>query len=90
LDTVSAAHMPDNASPRLDHLHYDTAEYYIVSDVILAGFGKGPPVWSSGQSSWLQIQRSRVRFPALPDIPEILDLERGLLSLVMITEELVE
>ena len=25
------------------------------------------PVWSSGQSFWLQIQRSRVRFPALPD-----------------------
>ena len=31
----------------------------------------GPPVWSSGQSFWLQIQRSRVRSPvrspALPD-----------------------
>jgi hypothetical protein len=27
----------------------------------------GPPLWSSGQSSWLQILRSRVRFPALPD-----------------------
>ena len=26
-----------------------------------------PPLWSSGQSCWLQIQRSRVRFPALPD-----------------------
>jgi hypothetical protein len=25
----------------------------------------GPPLWSSGQSFWLQIQRSRVRFPAL-------------------------
>jgi hypothetical protein len=28
----------------------------------------GPPLWSSGHSFWLQIQRSRVRFPALPDI----------------------
>jgi hypothetical protein len=28
---------------------------------------KGPPLWSSCQSYWLQIQRSRVRFPALPD-----------------------
>ena len=28
---------------------------------------KGPPLWSSGQSFWLQIQRSWVRFPALPD-----------------------
>jgi hypothetical protein len=27
----------------------------------------GPPLWSSGQSFWLQIHRSRVRFPALPD-----------------------
>jgi hypothetical protein len=26
-----------------------------------------PPLWSSGQSSWLQIQMSRFRFPALPD-----------------------
>jgi hypothetical protein len=26
-----------------------------------------PPLWSSGQSFWLQIQRYRVRFPALPD-----------------------
>jgi hypothetical protein len=25
------------------------------------------PLWSSGQSSWLQIQRSRVPFPALSD-----------------------
>jgi hypothetical protein len=25
------------------------------------------PLWSSGQSSWLQIQRTRVRFTALPD-----------------------
>jgi hypothetical protein len=27
----------------------------------------GPPLCSIGQSSWLQIQRFRVRFPALPD-----------------------
>ena len=27
----------------------------------------GPPLWSSGQSFRLQIERSRVRFPALPD-----------------------
>jgi hypothetical protein len=26
-----------------------------------------PLLWSSAQSSWLQIQRSRVRLPALPD-----------------------
>ena len=27
----------------------------------------GPPLWYSGQGFWLQIQRSRARFPALPD-----------------------
>jgi hypothetical protein len=26
-----------------------------------------PSLWSSGHSSWLQIQRFQVRFPALPD-----------------------
>jgi hypothetical protein len=26
-----------------------------------------PPPWSSGQISWLQIHRSQVRFPVLPD-----------------------
>jgi hypothetical protein len=26
-----------------------------------------PPLWSSGQSFWLRIQRFRVRFSALPD-----------------------
>jgi hypothetical protein len=26
-----------------------------------------PPLWSSGQTSWLKIQRYRVRFPALPN-----------------------
>ena len=28
------------------------------------------PLWSSGQGIWLQIQRSWVRFPALPDFSE--------------------
>jgi hypothetical protein len=51
----------------------------------------GPPLWSSGQSCWLQIQRSRVRFPALPNFfLEVVCLERGPLSLVRITEELLE
>jgi hypothetical protein len=43
-----------------------------------------PPLWSSGQSSWLQIQRSQVRFPALP-----VGLEQGTLSLVSTIEELL-
>jgi hypothetical protein len=47
------------------------------------------PLWSNGQNSWLRIQRSQVRFPALPVLSEIVGLERGPLSLVRITEELL-
>jgi hypothetical protein len=38
---------------------YDTRDFYFKFS--------GPLLWSSGQSTWLQIQRSRVLFPALPD-----------------------
>ena len=41
-----------------------TEQYWTFREEIHA---LGPPLWSSGQSFWLQIQRSRVRFPALPD-----------------------
>jgi hypothetical protein len=40
-----------------------------------------PPLWPSGQSSWLLIQRSRIW--------EVVGLERGPLSLLRITEELL-
>jgi hypothetical protein len=41
-----------------------------------------PPLWSNGQSSWLQIQRSQIFL--------IVSLERGPLSLVSTTEELLD
>jgi hypothetical protein len=44
-------------------------------------------LWSSGQSSCIQIQRSLVRFAALAEFRK--SLERGPLSLVSITEELL-
>jgi hypothetical protein len=49
-----------------------------------------PPLWSSGHSSWLQIQRSG--FDSLPYqiLREVVGLERGPLSLVSTTEELLE
>jgi hypothetical protein len=37
------------------------AFHFFYSNVLI-----GSPLWSSGQSSWLQIQRFRLRFPALP------------------------
>jgi hypothetical protein len=47
-------------------------------------------MWSSGHSSWLQIQRSRVRFPAITDFLISSGSGTGPLSLVSITEELLE
>jgi hypothetical protein len=59
-------------------------QYKITDKVILNAL----PLWSSVQSFWLQIQRSRVRFPALPDL--LRGLERGPLNLVGTIEELLE
>jgi hypothetical protein len=48
-----------------------------------------PPLWASGQSFWLQIPEARVRFPALPE-KKVVGLERGPLSLVSTTEDLLD
>jgi hypothetical protein len=50
----------------------------------------GPPLWSSGQGSWLQIQRSGFDSRRYQMFWEVVGLERGPLSLVMIIEELVQ
>jgi hypothetical protein len=47
-----------------------------------------PPLWSSGQSSWLQIQRSGFDSRCYQVFCEVVGLERGPLSLVSTTEEL--
>jgi hypothetical protein len=48
-----------------------------------------PPLWSSGQSSWLQIQRSGFDSRRYKISWEVKDLERGPLSLMSSTEELL-
>jgi hypothetical protein len=47
-------------------------------------------MWSSGQSSWLQIQRSVFDSRRYQIFWEVVGLERGLLSLVSTIEELFE
>jgi hypothetical protein len=47
-----------------------------------------PPLWSSGQSSWLQIRRPGFDSRALQK--KVMGLERGPLSLVSTTEELLD
>jgi hypothetical protein len=49
-----------------------------------------PPLWSSGQSSWLQIQSSGFDSRRYEIFWEVVGLERGTLSLVSTIEELLE
>jgi hypothetical protein len=49
----------------------------------------GPPLWSSGQSSWLQIQRSSFDSQRYQISREVVSLERGPLSLVSTIDELL-
>jgi hypothetical protein len=50
----------------------------------------GPPPWSSGQSSWLKIQRSGFDSRRYQIFWEVVGLEWGPLSLVSTVEELLE
>jgi hypothetical protein len=50
----------------------------------------GPPLRSSGQSSWLQIQRPGFDSRHYKIFWEVVRLERGPLSLVSTTEELLD
>jgi hypothetical protein len=50
---------------------------------------KGPPLWSSGQSSWLQIRRPGFNSRHYQK-KKVVGLERGPLSLVSTTEELLD
>jgi hypothetical protein len=52
--------------------------------------GERPPLWSSGQSFWLQIRRPGFDSRNYQIFWEVVGLERGPLSLVSTTEELLE
>jgi hypothetical protein len=49
-----------------------------------------PPFWSSGQSSWLQIQRSGFDFRRYQIFWDVVSLERGPLCLVSTIEDLLQ
>jgi hypothetical protein len=49
-----------------------------------------PPLWSSGQNTWLQIQRSGFDSLRYQNFWEVVSLERDPLSLVSTIEELLE
>jgi hypothetical protein len=49
-----------------------------------------PPLWSSGQSSWLQIRRPGFDSRHYQKKKRVVGLEQGQLSLVSTTEELLD
>ena len=45
----------------------DTSKAVTVALIYYSSDKQRPPLWPNDQSFWLQIQRSRIRSPALPD-----------------------
>jgi hypothetical protein len=64
--------------------------YSLLYIIYCSHFYLWPPLWSSGQSSWLQSQRSGFDSQRYQIFWELVSLERGPLSLVSTTEELLE
>jgi hypothetical protein len=60
------------------------------SKFVVQNVGKRPPLWSTDQSSWLQIQRSGFDSRQYQIFRAVVGLERSRLSLVGTTEELLE
>jgi hypothetical protein len=58
--------------------------------ILTASVIVGPPLWPSGQGSWLQIQRAGFDSRRYQFFWEVMGLERGPLSLVRIIEELFQ
>jgi hypothetical protein len=64
-------------------------EVRTIPEFCLERLKKRRPLWSGGQSSWLQIQRSGFDFQRYLIFSEVVALEQGPLSLVSTTEELL-
>jgi hypothetical protein len=64
-------------------------KYFAFPTIYLFLYQYGPPLWSSGQSSWLQIRRPGFDSRHYQK-QKLVGLERGALSLVSTTEELLD
>jgi hypothetical protein len=62
----------------------------IASIFTIDEYSKRLPLSSGGQSSWMQIQRSRDRFPALPEYLSCSGSGTESLSLLKMNEEVLE
>jgi hypothetical protein len=63
---------------------------YLVTEFSQELLRNGPPLWSSGQSSWLQIRRPGFYSRHYQEKKTVVGLKRGPLSLVSTTEELLD
>jgi hypothetical protein len=71
-------------------LHPPLTSLLLCPNTLLRVFLPQTALWSSGESSWLQIQRSEFDSRRYQIFWEIVGLERGPLSLVRIIEELYQ
>jgi hypothetical protein len=79
------------SSSKVNKITYFSVSWIVVIIEFYWGWlNKGPPLWSSSQSSWLQIQKSVFDSQRYQIFWEIVGLERGPLSLVNTIEDLLE
>jgi hypothetical protein len=70
-----------------DFMKDTTKEWH---QILCKSWKKWPPLWSSGQSSWLQIQRYGFNSRSYRIFWEVVGLQRGPLSLMSTIQELRE
>jgi hypothetical protein len=93
LADMTGLHLPLTKQEELGFAHHTPSQLSFGIAFVLnkcIAWINGPPLWSSGQSSWLQIQRSGFRSRRYQIFWEVVGLERGPLSLLSTTEELFE
>jgi hypothetical protein len=87
--THSLTHSLTNSSPLTDYL-ITSYTNNISAQPIQKILFLWPPLWSSDQSSWLQIYRSGFNSRLYQIFSEVVGLELGPISLMSTTEELLE
>jgi hypothetical protein len=81
---AASTHMPASCIMSVTSTEPLNGFFFMMLDV------GGPPLWSSGQSSWLQIRRPGFDSRHYQKKKRVVGLELGPLSLVSTTEELLD
>jgi hypothetical protein len=93
---ITSHHIPEDCNPCLSVVVSSLSSFISafklltkLHNLLKYKTGSRPPLWSSCQSSWLQIQRSGFDSRHYQFFREVVGLERGPLSLVSTIEELL-